>query len=577
MIQKIQKAILFLFLLLNIFYCSAQVFPSKNYPQNYFIWPVDAATSLSANFGELRSNHYHMGFDCRTDRIQNKRVFAVADGYIAKVKVEPWGYGRAIYINHPNGLTTLYAHLNDFYPELEKYIKEQQYKLKSWSVYLDIPASLFTVSQGQWIAYSGNTGGSQAPHLHFEIRDTKTDKVLNPSLFGFSIPDNVAPDIFRLAVYDRTISTYEQTPKLYSVKKVNGVYTTSPSLILVNTGKVSFGITATDRYTGSANRNGIYEAILSENGNPVTAFQLDSISYDETRYLNAHIDYKLRSTGGAYIQHLSQLPGYANSIYKRITGDGVITIDDDSIHPISVEVKDANGNASILKFEIKRNPGFKGPVKNEQASPWQSTEFHPGFINLYENKNISFYLPQNYIYDSFKFRYSETTPNDGFPVYQLHNTSVPVHGYFPVMIKASASHPDKMVMHRFANGKDDYARAEPLKNGTETGWFMANFREFGSFQLMIDTIPPAISPVGFKDGMDCSKLTRLVFVVTDNTEEIKNFTATLDGNWLRFSNDKGRVFIYDFDENCAAGEHELKIVAEDLVGNKTEKIYHFTR
>ncbi|HNG64421.1 MAG TPA: hypothetical protein PLK54_11735, partial [Ferruginibacter sp.] len=118
---------------------------------------------------------------------------------------------------------------------------------------------------------------------------------------------------------------------------------------------------------------------------------------------------------------------------------------------------------------------------------------------------------------------------------------------------------------------------EPVQNGKESGWYKAWFRDLGSFQLMVDSIPPAITPIGFKEKMNAAKLKQLVFVVTDNTEEIKQFTATLDGNWLRFSNDKGRRFVYEFDERCGPGEHELKIVAEDQVGNVNTKIYHFTR
>lgn len=577
MIKNTQKLIFLIFLLLNVFNCTAQFFPAKNYPKNYFTYPVVAAKSLSANFGELRSNHYHMGLDCRTDRVQNKKVLAAAEGYIAKVKVEPWGFGRAIYINHPNGLTTLYAHLNDFYPELENYVKEQQYKLKSWQVYLDIPANLFPVTKGMFIAYSGNAGGSQGPHLHFEIRDTKTDKVLNPSLFNFPIPDNVAPDVFKLAVYDRCISTYEQTPRLFTLKKVNGVYVTTPSLIISNTDKVSFGITASDRYTGSSNRNGIYETVLYENDKPIVGFQLDSIGYDETRYLNAHIDYKYRSTGGTYIQHVSKLPGYNNSVYKTTNGDGVILIDDDSIHKMKLLVKDANGNTSVVQFEIKQGNKFTETKKEDSATYFQQRSFHPGFVNLFENSNISFYLPENCLYDSIRFQYREISSADGFTIFQLHNTSVPLQTYFPVTIKAETAFPDKMIMHRFANGKDDYAKAEQVANGKESGWYRASFREFGSFQLMIDTEPPVITPIGFRDGMNCSKQRRIVFAVKDNTEDIKKFTATLDGNWLLFSNDKGSRFIYEFDEKCPAGEHELKIVAEDQVGNLTEKVYRFTR
>ncbi len=577
MIKKNYKAALSIILLLNISYCSAQFFPPKNYPQNYFTYPVEATVSLSANFGALRPNHFHMGLDCKTDKVQNKKVLAAADGYIAKVKIESWGFGRAIYINHPNGLTTLYAHLNEFYPKLETYIKVQQYKLKSWAVYIDVPENLFLVTQGMFIANSGNTGGSQGPHLHFEIRDTKTDKTLNPLLFGFAVPDTIAPDVLRLAVYNRNISTYEQAPKIYPLKKVKGIYVTNPALIIANTNKVSFGISAFDRSSGSSNRNGIYQTILYQNELPVTGFEIDNIGYDETRYLNAHIDYKLRSSDGPFVQHLSKLPGYNNSIYNTTYGDGIITLDDDSIYTFKLEVKDANGNTSLVRFEMKKDSTYKEGSKNSSASFFQPHEFHPGFINVFENNTISFYLPKNCLYDSMRFTYKEIIPAQGYPIYQLHKTTVSLHCYFPITIKATSGFPDKMIMHRFANGKDDYKKAMPVTYGKESGWFKASFREFGSFRLMIDTMPPTITPIGFKNGMNCSKQSRIVFVVKDNTEEIKKFTATLDGNWLRFSNDKGSRFIYDFDEMCPAGEHELKIVAEDQVGNINEKIYKFTR
>ena len=569
--------ILFILFTLAGFNISAQFFETKTYPQNYFIYPVATTKGIVANFGELRPNHYHMGLDCRTDQVQNKIILAAAAGYIAKVKIEPQGFGRAIYINHPNGFTTLYAHLNDFYPQLEKYVKEQQYKLKSWAVFLDIPTNLFTVQQGDSIAFSGNTGGSQGPHLHFEIRDTKTDKVLNTTLFNFEISDTIAPDIYRLALYNRNISTYEQSPRFYNLKKVNGTYITNPPLIIVNSNKVSFGIAATDRNNASANRNGIYETVLHDDDKPVMGFQLDNIGYDETRYMNAHIDYKYRSSGGGFIQHVAKLPGYNSSVYKTTNGDGVINLNDDSSHTIKIEVKDADDNMATLQFKIARDTNFTEPDKAAPAAIVEPNEFHPGYLNIFENNNIILYLPQNCLYDSMRFKYSEITPKQGYTIFQIHNTSVPLQSYFPVTIKALTPLPNKMVMHRFANGRHDYKVAQPVKNFKDSGWYKASFREFGSYQLMIDTIPPNITPVGFKNGMNCSKQSNIRFVVTDNTEELKSFTATLDGNWLRFSNDKGRTFIYTFDEMCPAGEHELKIIAEDQVGNVREKVYKFTR
>jgi murein DD-endopeptidase MepM/ murein hydrolase activator NlpD len=548
-----------------------QYLEPRNYPRQYFQWPVGATKALVANFGELRPNHYHMGLDCRTEQVENKPVYAAADGYVAKVKIEPWGFGRAIYINHPNGLTTLYAHLNDFYPPLENYIKQQQYRLKSWEVFLDIPASMFPVKKGALIAYSGNTGGSQGPHLHFEIRDTKTDKVLNPLLMGFPIADNIAPSVLRLAVYDRCLSTYEQTPKIYQLRKVNGVYVPASGNISVNTEKVSFAITAYDRYTGSTNQNGIYEAVLYDNEHPVAGFRMDSISYLETRYLNAHIDYKLKANGGSYLQHLSQLPGNEGGIYKTDASKGVISFETEREHAIKIDVSDPNGNTSTIRFNIVSNAfSTARPAPSEGLQK----QFHPGFINVFENDHLSFYLGEDALYDSFTFRYNETRDVKGNTVYQVHNATVPVHTYFNLSIRGDFPVTDtgKIVMYRFSGTKKDYKKAVGYN-----GWYKASFREFGNFQLMIDSIPPVVRPLGFVNGMNASKLGRLLFVVTDNTEELSRFTAMLDGRWLRFSNDKGRNFIYKFDDQCLPGPHELVITAEDQVGNITQKTYNFTR
>lgn len=565
----LKKVFAVLMFLANWHLLTAQVFPVKNYPQGYFAWPVLATKAIVANFGELRPNHYHMGLDVRTEQRQNLPVIAAADGYIAKIKIEPYGFGRCIYINHPNGLTTVYAHLNDFIPSVENFVKQRQYEQESWRIFLeDIPADALPVKKGQLIAYSGNTGGSQGPHLHFEIRDTKTDKVLNPLLFGFPIPDNKPPSILRLAMYDRCTSTYEQTPKFITIKKTVAGYTTVTPLLLANTDKVSFGITAFDTYTGSTNQNGIYESVLYDNEKPVVGFQLDSISYDETRYLNAHVDYKLKSSGGPWVQHLSRLPGYPPSVYKDVHGDGVIHLEDDSVHHIRIEVKDANGNLAELKFAVQRGAAAAKAAYNDSSALYQSKVFHPGFVNVFENDKVSFFLAENQLYDSIRFKYTPLTSAKG-PAYQLHPGYVPVHSYFDIKIKAPETNINK-VIHHYWNNKHDYEKAV-----YDNGWYKAAFRAFGNFELIDDTIPPTITPVGFKNGMNAAKLKRLVFVIRDVTDELRNFRAELDGKWLRFSNDKGKTFIYVFDEHCPPGQHHLKISVEDVAGNKVEKEYEF--
>ncbi len=575
--DTLHKSFLFLFSLFLFLVAGAQYFPVKNYPKGYFMYPVEARIGLAANFGELRPNHYHMGLDCRTDQTENKIVKAAAEGYIARISIAPFGFGRAIYINHPNGMTTLYGHLNNFYPELEKYLKEKQYQLQSWEVSLEIPAGLFPVKKGQFIAYSGNTGGSQGPHCHFEIRETKTDKVLNPLLFGFPIPDNVPPTIVRLAMYDRCKSTYSQSPKLFSLKKVNGNYTTIENIISVHTDKISFGISADDKVSGSNNPNGIYEAVIYLDGTPLSGFQLDRISYDETRYMNAHIDYKTRAAGGSYIEHLSRLPGYPEGVYKDINGNGIIELTDDAVHQVKIVVKDPSANTSVLEFRIKKGliveKGLGKPV-----SYYDRQEFHPGFVNVYENEDLQVVLGPQTLYDSVEFAWSKkpsASLNSYSGIFSVLSGLVPAQDFFTVKIKANKPVEEdaagKILMKRSWAGKTEF-----VKTRREGDWFVGRFRTFGDFELISDEEPPLITG-GFAQNANLSQTSRIVFVPKDNNDETLNFRAELDGKWLRFTNDKGRSFIYIFDEMCSPGKHELKVSVEDLAGNKTVKTYSFTR
>jgi murein DD-endopeptidase MepM/ murein hydrolase activator NlpD len=562
----------FLFFRQTIF---AQFFPAKKYPKDYFIYPVDARISLAANFGELRPNHYHMGLDCRTDQVINRPVKAAADGYISRVSIAPFGFGQAIYITHPNGFTTVYGHLHSFIPALEKYVKEQQYKQESWNVSLDIPRGLFPVKKGQLIAHSGNTGGSQGPHCHFEIRDTKTDKVFNELLFGLPIPDNVPPSIVGLYVYDRNKSTYSQSPHHLPIKKVNGEYTTATAVIPINSDKISFGISANDKQSGSNNPNGIYEADIYLDYVPLSAFQLDSISYDETRYVNANVDYKTRAAGGPYIQHLSRLPGYPQAVYKDINGDGVINLRDQNIHNVKIVVKDANGNQSVLEFKIKRN---NSSYNSNSISDFRGIEFQPGQVNVFEKDNLEVYLPPTTLYDSVAFFQSEknsVSSNSYSPDFSILSGLIPAQTYFTVSIKANKqvdkTLQDKILIKRTWNGKTEVAKA--VKH---LDWYSAKFNSFGNFELIADDEPPVIG-INFHENANLSHARNIIVTPKDNNDQIKNFRAELDGKWLRFSNDKGRNFIYDFDEKCSSGNHELKISVEDEAGNQTVKTFHFTR
>ena len=544
---------------------------AQNYPQNYFRNPLNIPMQLVANFGELRTNHWHMGLDIRTQQKENLPVHAAAEGYIAKVKIEPGGFGRAIYINHPNGYTTLYAHLNDFWPALEQYVKAEQYKLESWQVELEIPENLFPVNKGSFIAYSGNTGGSQGPHVHFEIRDTKTEECLNPLLFGLPIADAVPPTISRLAMYDRNRSIYQQSPQFVPIRKAATLYklTAASNLIKLGSGKISFAIGATDRLSNSTNPNGIYKARILMDSILQSEFILDRISYDETRYLNAQIDYRYKFNGGVYLQNLTPLPGGKSSIYNTPDNKGILHFTDNEIHKIQIEVRDAKSNLSVLEFLAQYEP------KIQTSQAYQSNQFLPENVNVFESEAFEVFTSEFSVYDTVNVVHTVSevaAANVISPLNIFCSAAIPTHDSVTIRIKPTVEiaeeDKDRVIIKSVAGTKTVVEKAQ-----WQQDWVAAKFRQFGSFQAFIDTEPPTINA----PPSDLTRATRIVFSPKDNFKTIKKFRVELDGQWLRFTNDKGLSHIYRFDEKFPKGEHELKVTIEDEAGNVTIKSWNVRR
>ena len=581
-----------------------QFFPPADYPRNYFRDPLAIPISLAANFGELRPDHYHMGLDIRTQHRVNLPVYAAADGYIARVSVTPGGFGQAIYINHPNGYTTVYGHLNRFFPALEAYVHREQYRKQSWQVYLDLPPSLFQVKKGDLIARSGSTGGSQGPHLHFEIRRTADDVNLNPLLFGLPVVDHTPPHVARLAWYDRNKTIYEQSPHVIS---------TIPPLLTVGTTRISFAISAFDTQTGSNNPNGIFEATLEEDGSPVIGFQLDHISYDNTRNINAHIDYKTKETGGAYFQQLFFLQGYPlPSIYSvsatagapsghkfadpaalMAAGmpcpGGVLDIGDGRPHHVTIHVRDTQDNQTTLSFDVQYAPppATTTPPPAMTAGPPATTapplasgkKFYPGMLDGVEMPDCAFYLSEHSLYDSAAIgAYLDSgryLPGAVSAAYTIGDPWIPLDA--PVLVRLRPSDSlslqqpaDHIVMVRSNRAERDIQQPE-----WKDGWASARFPGFGRFQLVRDTTPPTIAFHEIKDRV--GKASRFSIDVRDNLGATRHFRAELDGAWLCFSNDKNLAWIYTFDDHCPPGHHTLRISVEDVAGNSTVKEIDFTR
>ncbi len=553
------KILRFGFFLIVLFFArigSAQ----PNYPQNYFRHPLNIPMQLVGNFGEIRTNHWHMGLDIRTQQRVNVPVYAAAEGFISRILVEPGGFGQAIYIDHPNGFTTLYAHMNAFFPALKAYVEKQQYEKESWPINLSLPPELFPVKKGTYIGLSGSTGGSQGPHVHFEIRDTKTENVLNPLLFKFPIPDGVPPSISRLAMYNRNKSTYEQNPQLLTLKRSGSTYTITENAVRVGSDKISFAIGATDRFSGMNNPNGIYSARILVDGKPVSEFIHDDISYPDSRYINAQLDLPYKLKGRGNLQHISPLPGGHEIPYNVFNGDGIIYLNDNQPHRVVIEVRDANLNLSRIQFDVQYDERL---AKNYLPSPEE--KLIPNHVNIFEKENFELFTTELTIYDTITINFKESSNGAEGSVSSLFsflNHTIPSHDHVTVRIKPNQDITeelkDRIVIKNIA-GSRTYLQKATWQNG----WLSAKFRQFGTYQAFIDNDPPTVNSV----PADLSKSKRIVFTPKDNFNVIKSFRAELNGKWLCFTNDKGRTWIYTFDENFPKGEHDLKLTIEDEAGN----------
>jgi murein DD-endopeptidase MepM/ murein hydrolase activator NlpD len=530
---------------------------AQKYPQGYFRNPLNIPMQLVANFGEIRANHWHMGLDIRTKQRVNLPVYAAADGYVARVSVEPGGFGQAIYINHPNGFTTLYGHMNGFFPALAQYVKSRQYEAERWNINVYPPEGMFRVKKGDYIGLSGNTGASAGPHVHFEIRDTKTEKCLNPLLFKFPIADAVPPTVARIAMYDRNRPVYAQRPQFIS----------AGTLIKVGSDKISFAIGATDRFSGSNNPNGIYAASMYVDDELISSFVHDNIGYDETRYLNAQVDYKYGYNGGADLQHISPLPGAATTPYQ-FEGDGMLHLNDTGRHKVVIRVSDANGNLTTRAFTVQYDPSLAITYTDRN----EKDRFLPNNVNVFERDAFEIFTTERTIYDTVDIIYSENESGGGTVSKQFSflHPSIPSHDSFTVRIMSylNESSADRVIIKN-VSGKKTFIKKATWQNG----WLSAKFRQFGTFVAIIDDQPPTVNA----PATNLSKAGSISFTPRDNFNVIKNFRVELDGKWLRFTNDKGRTWTYSFDEHFPRGEHELKVIVEDEAGNVTVRTWNVRR
>lgn len=551
------KKFIYLFAVL----CCGQLF-SQQYPQNYFRSPLDIPLVLSGTFGELRSNHFHAGIDLKTQQRNGLKVYAVADGYVSRIKVALWGYGKAIYIRHNNGYTSVYAHLSKFGSGIEEFVKSIQYKKESYetgNIYLK-PGEI-EVKKGQVIAYSGSTGGFVAPHLHFELRDTKTQHIINPLLFGLKVPDTIKPRIRKVMAYtmDATarINGLDRKQTLPIKKVAEGKYVADR---ITASGRIGFGVNVYDKLNGAHNKNGVYSIEMLVNDKRVYYHDVETFSFAESKYINLLIDYYHFYKYKSRVQKTHVVKGNALSIYEDLVDKGVITISKGMNYTVKMIATDIEGNATTITIPVagkEANTLFKKP-KDTTAYKIVATEFQK-----FEQNGVTVAFPKNTFYDDLYLRFDVKDS-----IATIHEPSVPLDKKFTLTFdvsKYTEAQKERMYIARIVNKK--YLNYQNTKKKKEK--FYTTIKTLGKYTLASDNQKPKIYNLNFRNNQWITNKDKIQVRISDKGSGIKSWRATLDGEWILMEYDlKKKRLVYNFkDKKLVGSKHSFKIVVSDNVGN----------
>jgi len=542
------------------------------YPQSYFISPIEIPLQLSGTFAELRSDHFHSGLDIRTGEKEGLKVFAVASGYVSRIKVSSGGYGKAIYISHPNGYVSVYGHLQQFAGVIGDYVKKEQYANESFEVDLYPEAGQIQVTKGEIIGLSGNSGSSGGPHLHFEIRDENSQKPVNPLLFGFKVEDKSPPVLNLLKVYPagrQSQVEYANSSADFFLVNTGSYWSLSNRDTIQISGKVYFGIGTWDLFNNGNNKNGVYSIKLIADSLTVYQHQMESFSFDETRYINSLIDYSNWSRKKRLIQKSYIQPNNHLSIYQGVVNNGIISFNDEKVHTMIYEVADIAGNISTLKFYVKSEREDNAQRSNEIQNGDTNQIFTYKKDNEFHTDNVIFKVPGSALYDTMTFTYEEL-PGDGkmfSAIHRLHSEDFPLHSWCELSILAesvSSGLKQKALIVKLDNDKNFIS----VGGNWKEGYIHAQIREFGEYCVVADTVPPVIKPLNINNNKIITGQDTLSVTMADMLSGINSYRGTLNGHWILMEYDaKNDLLFYKFDQHLKKGENNFELIVSDGKNN----------
>jgi hypothetical protein len=549
-------------------------FASLNYTpkdRSIFISPLKIPLQLSSNFGELRKDHFHSGVDIKTQGVTGKEVVATADGYVYRISVSPAGFGKALYIKHSTGYSTVYGHLEMFSPAIEEYVEKRQYENKSYLVTLYPSKDEFPVRQGEVIAWSGNSGSSGGPHLHYEIRKSDSEIPVNPLLFEFGMDDNIAPVIERLAIYpegNNTLINKSNSIKRISVTGGHGAYNVTSETPITISGRAGFAIKSYDLLNNSINKCAVYSIELSVDSISVFKYLMDGFSFDESRYVNSHIDYANYQKEKTFFEKTFVMPNDKLSVYKDVVNRGIFNFSDNKIHKAVITVSDIHKNKSTLSFRIKSEAGNKTQSVKKPLESENNIEIMPfGKSNRFAAPGIEVSIPPGALYDTLHFDYkkepgSATMLSD---LHFVHNVYTPLQKAYTLSIlptRIPEGRNSKMLIVMIG---DDQKRL-PVNSKWSDGYLTADLFSFGKFCIGIDTVAPVINSNNIIKGADLTGKKELNFRITDDFSGIKSYEPVIDGKWALFEYDqKNNLLTYRFNEKriTRGSKHKLLLKVSD--------------
>jgi len=525
--------------------------------------PIETPFNLSGTFGEFRSN-FHTGIDFKGGK--DKEIYSIEDGYISRIETNIYGYGKVVYINHYNGYTSVYAHLNSFNANLNNYIKGEQYKSKSYSIKRFPKVDEFKVTKGELIGYSGNTGRSFGAHLHFEIRDTNTQDALNPLSFNYEYIDNERPIIKGLYVIDEEDKLSNNLPEQVQISKLNDSVYIGKDVIYK--GLIGFGIDLYDiQFKNLNNRNGIYKVELLIDSLPLFSYKMDEIRFSENHFKKIMYDYRSLVENNTRVLKVYNPPNSDLSFLKNNRFSGIIDPKEVKESYITIKVSDKNRNSSYLNFNIKFEDTGNRIFNYDGIEILKNQKYEI-------NKNESIIeINKNTFYEDIFINISESNDtillgDDRFPL----RSSIKIK--YPISKLKDTIRLNQIFIGKIFNNDINY-----LNSNIDKKYIYTSTSTLGKYTISRDSVLPEIRPLNFSNNSNIKSNKTLRLEIKDDKSGIKNYKAYINGKWALFEYEPKQNLIFHnlADSIIENGENELLIEFEDGVGNKqiySSKIYY---